>query len=75
MEQSSIQTREGEFVPGKPMYEGGCFGFNVELRKEYSPLVTVFVEDDGLWHRKETFDIHWIDDFLAQLTQIKKDYT
>ena len=74
-DESRIQTDDGSFVPGQPMCAGDCFGFNVTPRKNASPLVTMFVEDDGLWHKKSSFDIHWVDDIITQLTEVKKAFT
>lgn len=71
-EYESIQSSEGDFHPGKPQYAGDCFGFNVTQRTNANPLVTMFVEDDGLWHMKQSFDIHWIDDIIGQLMLVKK---
>lgn len=69
-----IQDEFGEFNPGKPMFAGACFGFNVTTREMAAPLVTMFVEDDGCWHQMDSFDSSWIDDIVTQLVRVKKEY-
>lgn len=69
-----IQVGDEEFELGKPDFAGACFGFNVTPRKNMSPLLTMFVEDDGCWHKKTSFDASWADDIIEQLQAVKKEH-
>lgn len=48
---------------------GGLFGITLEQRpphngKQINPLVTLFVEDDGVLHEKASFDAAWLGDLI-----------
>jgi hypothetical protein len=58
----------------RPKYSGDLFGFDflpdVEPRGE---VVGLFVEDDGFWHLKMTFNKHWLPDLLENIEDILED--
>ena len=78
-EQEYIQLEPQEkFVLGRPDFAGSCFGYSLRPRTKDkdgtdSPLVYMYVEDDGFWHLKVMFDAYWVDDQIAQLTKVKKE--
>ncbi len=43
---------------------GQLFGTRITPREGMSPLVTLYVEDDELWHVMGSFDQLWIPDLL-----------
>lgn len=42
---------------------GGLFGYKF-MAGGSNGLVTIYVEDDALWHPKITFDIAWLPDLM-----------
>lgn len=82
MDEDHIQLSgyRGEFVPGCPDFAGGCFGISVEMRTKEShgtdsPLYHLYVEDDGYWHHKTSFDRLWANDLIAQLNAAEEATT
>ena len=67
-----IQLATGELELGKPQFAGSCFGYNIEPREKYAPLIVPYVEDDGMWFRKNSFDSSWLTEQIEQLTKVKE---
>ena len=65
----------------KPVVAKLLFGMDIEPRGkcmmngvEYqmAPLITLSIEDDEFWHRKNVlFDAEWLDDLIACATEAK----
>lgn len=43
---------------------GSLFGMKVIPRKDCSPLIELYIEDDGLWHYKCSFDSAWLKELI-----------
>lgn len=63
----------------RPVVATKLFGMDIEYRQPYvsrdgtvynmAPLITMVVEDDEAWHRKDfVFDAGWLDDLIACAT-------
>ncbi len=61
-----------------PEIKKSIFGANLVKRRKNqdgtdSPLVHIFVEDDEAWYGpKLSFDIHWIDELIDVLNEVKR---
>lgn len=65
-----MMAHEENYDP--PEIAGSCFGVDITPREKHAPLITLCVEDDEHWHRKECFDAGWIDDLINVLQKAKK---
>lgn len=57
-------------------YGGDCFAVEVRQRAETkSPLVVVYIEDDGNWFEKMSFDFAWLPELieLLEVAKLKED--
>lgn len=51
---------------------GSLFGLRIVKRGEgVSDAIEMFVEDDGVWHYKQSFSAFWLDD-LIQVCEMAK---
>lgn len=57
----------------KPDIAGNIFGIDIKHREDArSPLLTLVVEDDGYWHRKDfNFSAFWLNDLIKVAQEAK----
>ena len=58
--------------PGPPRFRGAQFGVDITLREKYTPLFSLFSEDDTVWHFKLQADVGWLDDLINVLQRAKE---
>lgn len=59
---------------GPPQFHGSCMGVDIRSRggdvKDHA-MVVMYVEDDEIWHEKESFSSYWLDEQIRVLQEAK----
>lgn len=55
---------------------GQCMGVRIQHRVGSAPLLTLLVEDDGMWYESDfTLGVHWVPDLITVLSRAKREVT
>jgi hypothetical protein len=71
----NIHNDEVDSLDGT-LYKGSCFMVQVEPRPPEEdlgrPLLSIWIEDDEIWHHKCSFSAFWTDELLNLLRNSQK---